>query len=116
MKECPHCNKTYKNLKQHITKSHIKNEIRYYIDEEYGLVMTTVIYNGKERGNFGNTSDGELFYLKEEAKKHKKYGTFDDYSLLICHNETDITDIYYLGYNVKREPLYKHNWIITRYK
>lgn len=113
MAECPHCNKTYKNVEEHITKSHKINELYYTIDKEYGLLIERVIYNGIERECFGDSAEGHLFDLYHENKDKKRVG-YDDYSLEICHNEKEILGMNYCGYNAKKEPLYKHNWKIIR--
>jgi hypothetical protein len=45
MQKCPHCNKEFKNLKQHITKSHLKLSIVFHenkmtVTTETGNVLT----------------------------------------------------------------------------
>jgi hypothetical protein len=112
-KECPHCSKLFINLEQHITKSHVRNEIYYTIDKEYGLLIEKVIYNGIERECFGDSAEGYLFDLYHE-NKDKKRVWYDDYSLEICHNNKEIMGMTHLGYKCKRTPLYKHNWNIIR--
>ena len=67
--ECPHCGKIFKNLNQHITKSHLKLHLEFKYDEKYNdYLMKVTDQDGKILTNWtgpdsGNTGEDGIFFF-----------------------------------------------------
>lgn len=120
MSVCPHCSKTYKNVNQHITKSHSKIIITFNIEtwegnvEGYykGRALDVIECRPKKYNNRFDYWEITLCidddYMEKNNAEHCLYILIDDKTLDI------ITVVEGWAGRNKDKPIYKHNITIVK--